>query len=180
MGRQPQKNERSAGEFLYSAFDESPLLLGSSDPESQRRGADLSRSLLKFLPNNRPEKLVRRLLAIPRETSAERNPGSAEDRRGTCLASTLVSAAPGIKTKALANGMAERFIEAAGEHDQVMTCRVLGGLADLADLTRPEIRNRIVGVILNAVADRQLKYSPSTGVCSPPKDCGAEALGNSG
>jgi hypothetical protein len=40
--------------------------------------------------------------------------------------------------------MAERFIEAAGEHDQVMTCRVLGGLADLADLTRPEIRNRIV------------------------------------
>jgi hypothetical protein len=76
--------------------------------------------------------------------------------------------------------MAERLIEAAGEHDLVMTCRVLGGLADLADLTRPEIRNRIVGVILNAVADRQLDYSPTSGVYSPPKDCGAKALGNSG
>jgi hypothetical protein len=176
LGRLPQKNERSAGEILYGAFDKSPLLLGSSNPESQRRGADLSLSLLKLLPTDRQEKRVRRLLAIPLETSAERNLGSAEACRGTCLASTLVSAAPEIKTETLANDMAARLIEAAGEHDLVMTCRVLGGLADLADLTRPEIRNRIVGVILNAVADRQLDYSPTSGVYSPPKDCGAEAL----
>jgi hypothetical protein len=144
LGRLPQKNERSAGEILYGAFDKSPLLLGSSNPESQRRGADLSLSLLKLLPTDRQEKRVRRLLAIPLETSAERNLGSAEACRGTCLASTLVSAAPEIKTETLANDMAARLIEAAGEHDLVMTCRVFGGLTDLADLTRPEIRNRIV------------------------------------
>jgi hypothetical protein len=109
LGRKPYDTERLAGEFLYGAFDENLLMLSSSDLELQRRGANLSSSLLKLLPKEKQEKLVRGLLAIPFETGADRKPNSTEVRCGSCVTSALVNAAPKIKSEALANDVAARL-----------------------------------------------------------------------
>jgi hypothetical protein len=68
LGREPLDTERLAGEVLYGACDESLLMLSSDDRELQRRGANLSSSLVTLLPRERQEKLVHALLAIPLES----------------------------------------------------------------------------------------------------------------
>jgi len=176
LGRQPSDNERSAGEFLCGVFDENLLMLSSSDRELQRRGASLSGSLLRLLPKERQEKLIRGLLAIPFTTEPNRNPDSAEIRCGNSVTSALVNAAPEVRTDGLANDVAIRLLDSVEEKDHATIFGVHRGLAYLADNTSHEVRGQIVRAILAAAADGQLVYSLRSGVDSPTKHCGADAL----
>lgn len=175
LGREPLDTERLAGEVLYGACDESLLMLSSDDRELQRRGANLSSSLVMLLAQERQEKLVRALLAIPSAPGADLDSTSAEVRCRGQVASALVQAAPGIKTESLANDVAVRLLEAARQRAMVER-GVFRGLAYLAATTRGETRQQIVNVVIAATADAQLIYSRTSGIYTPPKHYGADAL----
>ncbi len=167
VGALAQDTELLAGAFLNEAFDETLLMVSSNGPEMRRRGAALSRNLVKLLPKDKLEKLVRALLASPAAT--------AEDRMAT---QALSSAAPKIETQALANDVAARLLAATKDNPAPSfgELRVWQGLAYLAGTTSKETREQIVGAILAAAADRRWVYSATSGVYSPPKHAGAEAL----
>jgi hypothetical protein len=154
------------GECLDEAFDETLLMLSSNGPEMRRRGVGLSRDLVKRLPRDKCETLVRALLAVHGEAM---------------VTAALGNAAPKIETQALANEVAARLL---GEiRDRPVTdfgfdgeVRAWQGLAYLAGTTSQETRAEIVGAILMAVADKRWAYLPTSGVLSPPKHADAEAL----
>lgn len=158
------------GAFLDEAFDETLLMVSSNSPEMRRRGVGLSRYLVKRLPKDKCEKLVRALLGSPA--------APAEDR---VVTAALGSAAPKIETQALANEVAVRLLAAtknkpAFDFGFDGGLREWQGLAYLAGTTSKETRDQIVGTILAATADRRFAYSRTSGVPSPPKHAGAEAL----
>lgn len=176
LERPPSDIDRLAGRFLNGALDESLLMLGSSDRELQRRGANLSSRLVKYLPLESQEKLIRSLLAIPFEPDSERNPDSPEVRCSRQVTIALILAAPEIKTESLANDVAARLLEATRELDMATIDGVHRGLAYIAYKTRGELRERIVSVVIAAAADEHLTYSQTSGIYTPPKHRGAEAL----
>lgn len=167
VGALAQGTELLAGAFLNEAFDETLLMVSSNGPEMRRRGAALSRNLVKLLPTDKLEKLVRALLASPAAT--------AEDRMVT---QAFSSAAPMIETQALANDVAARLLAATRDNPApgFGELRVWQGLAYLAGTTSKETREQIVGAVLAAAADRRWVYSATSAVSSPPKHAGAEAL----
>ena len=167
VGALAQGTELLAGAFLDEAFDETLLMVSSNGPEMRRRGAALSRNLVKLLPKDKLEKLVRALLASPAAT--------AEDRMAT---QALSSAATKIETQALANDVAVRLLAATKDNPAPSfgELRVWQGLAYLAGTTSKETREQIVGAVLAAAADRRWIYMDTSGVYSPPKHAGADAL----
>jgi hypothetical protein len=178
VGALAQDTELLAGELLNEAFDETILMVSSNGPEMRRRGAGLSCSLVKLLPKDKLEKLVRALLASPVATAEEGKAGNAEARCSWMATAALSSAAPKIETPALANDVAVRLLAAAKDNPAPgwCECRALTGLAYLAGTTSKETREQIVGAVLAAAADGRWIYSVTSGVYSPPKHAGAEAL----
>jgi len=65
VGALAQGTALLAGAFLNEAFDETLLMVSSNGPEMRRRGAALSRNLVKLLPKDKLEKLVRALKPSP-------------------------------------------------------------------------------------------------------------------
>lgn len=165
-----------SGAILDGAFEETLLLVSDNNTEMRRRGALLSRYLVKHLPKDRLEKLVRTLITSP--------PVAAEDQKGidhsqahiSCVVTTLISAASRIETESLANEMALRLL---AESDPPTVLGELGrweGLAYLAGKTDKETREQIVKSILEAVADKELNYMRTSGLDSPLKHHGADGL----
>ncbi|MBL8891443.1 MAG: hypothetical protein JNL67_15800 [Planctomycetaceae bacterium] len=166
-----------SGAILDGAFEETLLLVSDNNTEMRRRGAVLSRYLVKRLPKDRLEKLVRTLITSP--------PVAAEDQKGidnseahiSCLVTqSLISSASRIETESLANEMALRLL---AESDPPTVLGELGrweGLAYLAGKTDKETREQIVKSILATVADKKLIYSRTSGVISPLKHHGADGL----
>jgi hypothetical protein len=178
VGALAQDTELLAGAFLNEAFDETLLMVSNNDPEMRRRGAVLSCDLVKRLPKDKLEKLVRALLASPAATAEDRKAGNAEARGSDMVTVALGSAAPKIETQALASEVAARLLAATKDNPtpQFGEVRTWQGLAYLAGTTSKETREQIVGAILAAVADRRWAYMRTSGVYSPLKHGGAEGL----
>lgn len=176
MEREPSDADRWAGRILQSVYEASLRLLDSSDRELQRRGANLIRHLVKHLPQSSREIAIRSLLAVPLPTDTETNPSSAQARCRRQVTTALVDAASVIPTESLAGAVAERLMEATSDVDAVMNDHVYQGLAVLASKTQGGLRQRIVRALLLATTDSRWIYSPTSGVSSPPKHHGADAL----
>ena len=183
VGALAQDTELLTGAYLNEAFDETLLMVSSNGPEMRRRGAALSRNLVKLLPKDKCEELVRALLASPVATAEDwKESGNAEAHCSAQVTAALASAAPKIGTQALANDVTVRLLVAVqdnhnpGPRGTWFGCPELTGLAYLAGTTRKEIREQIVGAVLAAVADRRWAYMRTSGVLSPPKHAGADAL----
>jgi hypothetical protein len=142
-------------------------MVSSNGPEMRRRGVGLSRDLVTRLPKHQLAQLVRALLAVDTEA-----------HWSNAVAVALGTAAPRIGTQGLANEVAARLLAATKDNPAPMlgAVRVWQGLASLAATTSKETRERIVGAIVSAVGDRRWAYMPTSGVLSPPKHAGAEAL----
>jgi hypothetical protein len=67
-------------------------------------------------------------------------------------------------------------MEATSDVDAVLNDHVYQGLAALASKTQGGLRQRIVRALLLATTDSRWIYSPTSGVSSPPKHHGADAL----
>jgi beta-lactamase regulating signal transducer with metallopeptidase domain len=176
LEREPTPADRSAGEFLKGSFEESLLLLGSSDRELQRRGANLTSQLLKHLPQSKQEKAIRSLLDIPFETQTAANPSSSLARCRRQVTIALVHSASVIPAESSVGEVAERLLEASKDVDAVMNDGVYRGLAFLADKTQGELRQRIVRAVVLAATDRRWIYSRTSGISTPPRHHGADAL----
>jgi len=176
LRREPSQADRLAGQCLAGVLDESLLMLASDDRELQRRGANVANSLMTMVPTKMQEPLVRALLAIPLETAADGSATSPGVRCSSQVTSALIEAAPRIKAEALADDVAARLLEASRDRDMVTTQRLHLGLAGLAGATRGEVREQIVSAVIAAVADGNLMYSRTSGVLTPPKHRGADAL----
>ena len=97
----------------------------------RRRGAGLSRDLVKLLPKDKREKLVRALLAIPQRQRRTGWNGSAQ------------RAAPKIETQALANDVAVRLLAATKDNPAPGFCELgMQGLAYLPAQPAKRLANR--------------------------------------
>jgi hypothetical protein len=173
LERAPSDADRSAAQLLQGTFDASLRLLESSDPELQRRGANLTSHLVKHLPQSLQEIAIRSLLAVPLPTEAAPNPSSAPSRCRKQVTRALVHAASVIPNESLTVEVAERLLAATQD---VMTDGVYRGLALLALKTQGGLRQRIVRALLLAATDSRWIYSPTSGLSSPPRHHGADAL----
>jgi hypothetical protein len=176
LERAPSDADRSAAQLLQGTFDASLRLLESSDPELQRRGANLTSHLVKHLPQSLQEIAIRSLLAVPLPTEAAPNPSSAPSRCRKQVTRALVHAASVIPNESLTVEVAERLLAATQDVDAVMTDGVYRGLALLALKTQGGLRQRIVRALLLAATDSRWIYSPTSGLSSPPRHHGADAL----
>jgi hypothetical protein len=176
LERDPSEADRLAGELLEEVFKENLQLLGSSDRELQRRGANLSRYLMERLPQPMQERLIRSLLDIPLATPIATDPQSPEVRCNRQVTNALAHGSPFIQTNPLASDVANRLLEASNDFEVAMNDGVYSGLAHLADNTQGDLRMRIVQKMLAAVADGRLSYSRTSGIATPPKHIGADAL----
>ena len=98
VGALAQDTELLAGAYLNEAFDEAIVMVSSNGPEMRRRGAGLSCSLVKLLPSDKLEKLVRALLASP-AAAAEDWKGTSNAESHAALRQRQRSAVPRPKSK---------------------------------------------------------------------------------
>lgn len=178
VGALARDTELLAGVFLAEAFDETILMVMSEAPEMRRRGAALSSDLVKRLPRDSTEKLIRSLLAIsPVAVAGDSKMDDAEARCKGMVAHAICFSASRIETESLANEVAARLLGLCRENTVPSGAELrIIGLAQLAATTNKETRQQIVDAVLAAAADRRWAYSVTSGVLSPPKHAGAEAL----
>ncbi len=176
LEREPSDADRWAGRILQGVYEASLPWLASSDRELQWRGAKLISHLMKHLPQAMQEKAIGSLLDIPLPTEADTNPSSALARCRRQVTMALVQSASVISTESLAGAVAERLLEATSDVDAVMNDGAYRGLAILASKTQGELRQRIVRALCLAAADGRWIYSRTSGVPTPPKHHGADAL----
>ncbi|MCE3018368.1 MAG: hypothetical protein ACK56W_11530 [Pirellula sp.] len=177
LGALCRDTELVSGAILDGAFEETLLLVSDNNTEMRLRGAGLSSYLVKRLPKDRLEKLVRTLITSP--------PVAAEDQKGIdnseahisrIVTQSLISAASRIETESLANEMASRLLAVSDPPTELGELGRWVGLAYLAGKTDKETREKIVESILAAVADKKLNYMRTSGVISPVKHQGADGL----
>ncbi|MBL8856205.1 MAG: hypothetical protein JNK57_19725, partial [Planctomycetaceae bacterium] len=165
LGALCRDTEILSGTILDGAFEETLLMVSDNNTEMRRRGTVLSRDLVKRLPKDQLEKLVRTLITSPPVAAVDQNGiDNSEAQISRVITQSLISAASRIETESLANEMALRLLS---ESDPPTAIGELGrweGLAYLAGKTDNETRKQIVESILAAVADDELSYMRTSGV----------------
>jgi hypothetical protein len=160
------------GELLAAAFAEMLLLVGDDEPEHRRRGLCLAANLLPLLGSSEREQTLRATIRACRREAA----GEADSRAYDIGIRTLGTAGRLTEGEGPATEAAQELLRAVEGKVPYEYQTVLFDLASLAARVGEPLRGRIVRAAIAAAAEPHYTYSRTSGMPSPTRHAGADAL----